>query len=128
MIVFQTVAFSLELFAIILGVILLIWGLRNQGTGTRLARIVGLFTSSFASLVLLYTLYYTLHYQSAGNVPGGNVIAQPTMKPVQFEGPQPITTPPSSSPPSPNSPSLQESPSPAPPANKPDNAWRPTHL
>lgn len=60
------VAQMLEIVAIAVGIILVIWGLRNQGIGVSTAKILGWIIVIVAILGLLCTTYYGFVYWSKG--------------------------------------------------------------
>ncbi|HAT1844401.1 hypothetical protein [Legionella pneumophila] len=56
MMMFSEIAFAMELIAIAAGISLLIWAIRNEGPGVRLAKIFGYIISIFAILAMLFTI------------------------------------------------------------------------
>lgn len=56
MMMFSEIAIAVELIAIASGVSLLIWSMRNEGAGVKLAKFFGYLISIFAILAILFTV------------------------------------------------------------------------
>lgn len=60
------VAITVGLVALSLGTSLLIWGLRNEGAGIQLAKVIGSLVAIFAVLSMLCSAYYVTKYWHEG--------------------------------------------------------------
>ncbi|HAU2406566.1 TPA: hypothetical protein ACF6GT_002197 [Legionella pneumophila] len=56
MMMFSEIAFALELIALGIGIGLLIWSMRNEGLGVKMAKIIGYIISILAFLALIFTI------------------------------------------------------------------------
>lgn len=65
MFLFHT-AMTLGLIAFSLGVSLIIWGLRNQGAGVQLARVLGSLVVIIAVISMLCSSFYVIKYWHEG--------------------------------------------------------------
>lgn len=67
-------AFAIELIALTVGAGLLIWSLRNQGSGRTLGKVIGFLVLVLSIFVLLCTSYYGLKYWAEGYLePSANI-------------------------------------------------------
>lgn len=66
MMILFDLTFTVELIAIGLGIVMLIWGYRNEGTGVAVAKLFGYIITIAAACALLCTSYYGLAYWNKG--------------------------------------------------------------
>ncbi|QLH42418.1 MAG: hypothetical protein HWD59_06670 [Coxiellaceae bacterium] len=59
-------AIALALIAIALGIGLFIWGMRQEGVGASLAKIVGILIAIVAAVDILCSIYYAVKYWHEG--------------------------------------------------------------
>lgn len=59
-------ALALAFIAIVLGISLFIWGLRQPGAGASLAKVVGILIAIVAALDILCSIYYAMKYWHEG--------------------------------------------------------------